>query len=269
MGNTITDFVFDDKKLSDFGYMLCVFDNASTETKPVSEITFNTFKAPKSDKWIKISNKYNDPLTTTLQICKKNCNNENDEFYITDDDMSEIVKWLCRKQYKQFRLLDYKYNDVYFEAQINVEKIVFGDNIIGLELNVQTNRPYGLTDLYDLDFSTNENNKFSITVDTDEEGILYPDIVTIKCLENGDLSFTNEFDNSNTTIENCVSGEVITFDCKTLQITSNIDTHDIYNGFNYTYPHLCSMYENYKNDFVCNIKAKINVKYRGIRKVGL
>lgn len=270
MNNTIIDFVFDKKKLSDFGYVICNFEGIDIGAKPVNEIIFNTFKAPQSDKWLKISNSYESPLTTTIQICKNNCKNIHKDFYITNREISELSKWLCRKQYKPFLFLNEMYDDIYFEAQIKISKIKFGNNIIGLELVITTNEPYGRTSTYNIDIDTEVNREFSIIVDTDDEGILYPDIVTIKCLNDGDLSLINNNDNSNTMIRNCINNEVLTFDGKTLQITSNIENHKIYNDFEgYVFPHLCSKYDNYKNDFTCNMNAKIHIEYRGIRKVGL
>lgn len=414
----ITDFIFDGQELSGFGYMICDFDSSSgTETSSVSDMSFTDIKSPLSNISHNIATSYTENLSRTIQIMKNPCDNNN--LNITNDDLSELSRWLCRKDYKLFKWVDDEDDDeVFYEVQIKLRKIELGNGRVGVELDIISNRPFGLTreiintmslyvapppsendtfkkeyfitdELYENSSyqkylyvhddsynggtfqayytyyvpnsarialykigtqypvyctsdtfivcsrrvyynydgsvkSTSDNmattvsshtialgsgttlyNSFyifdntteiqeylntgdtegaivipdnsnsnltnfkKITVFSDDEGYIYPD-VTITIQADGDLELVNEFENRTTYIAGCTVGEVITIiGGDTLQITSSDDTHDMSKCFNYKFPRLCTEYMNYTNTFSTNITCDIEIKYRGIRKVGI
>lgn len=52
--------------------MVCNFDNSSNENISLgNNLTFNTFSAPYSDKFVNSSTVYSESLSATFQICKK------------------------------------------------------------------------------------------------------------------------------------------------------------------------------------------------------
>lgn len=258
------DFIFDGKTLSSFGYVLCAFNGLDIETTPISNMEYTTIKAPLSDVSAKVSSDYPENLTTTIQICKSPCEYEYDDI-ITAHDISELSKWLCRKNYKWFSWVDKSdFAEVCYEAQIKMNKITLYGKCIGLELVINTNRPYAVTPLINTKVS---GNNFKITAFSDEDGYIYPD-VKIVVKGSGDLILTNNYDNSSTEIKNCVEGETIYIYGDILQIETDSD-REIYKDFNYVFPRLISSYEKYINEFVSNMECDINISYRGIRKVGI
>lgn len=265
----IQDFIFDGQRLSDFGYIICSFDaNDDKETKIVSEMNFTEIKSPLSNISHKVSTSYDSNLSCIIQICKNPCDNEN--YNINLDDVSELTKWLCRKDYKWFKWINDDDNDnVFYEVRISLKKIELQSYNIGFELNIISNRPYGLTKEMKTTWNSNVNPTMSFNVYSDEEGYIYPDMV-ITLNETGNLKICNEFEGRNTYVGGCSAGEVITFiGNDTLQITSNDENHDLGETFNYNFPRLCSLYKQTINEISVNLDCDIQMKYRGIRKVGI
>ncbi len=74
---TATNFLYDNEKLSDYEMVLCKFDSSTMETVSVgNNLTFNTVKTSLSDKNYLVNAAYEEPLTTTFQICKNDCRSE-------------------------------------------------------------------------------------------------------------------------------------------------------------------------------------------------
>lgn len=263
------DFLFDGKNLSGYGYIICSFDGISTETVTASNITFQTIKAPFSNVSKKTSATYEDNLQTTFCICKNPSTTETLE--LTADDIAELTKWLCRKEYKWFSFVNAKngMDEVYYEAQINTNKVMLGDTCIGLELIITTNRPYGLTSEHIIKSSLDSENKtIEIHVYSDEEGYIYPDC-TITLQESGTLEILNELNGEITIITNCTAGEIIKLYGDILQIETSDASHSICDCFNYTFPRLCHTVSKSSNTLSVNLSCDMELKYRGIRKVGI
>lgn len=137
------DFEYDKKRLSEFGYILCSFGDKGIET--VSDgcnITFNTIPTMFGIKHNLISTQYEDCLETTLQICKHSCNGGIQE--ITESEHRELTKWLGRRRFLKFKILDESHIDLYYEAAFSISKIEIDGKIFGFELEVKTNRPFAL-----------------------------------------------------------------------------------------------------------------------------
>lgn len=272
----IDDFLFDGQRLSDFGYMLCSFDSGiKTENSTVSEMAYTEIKASQSNISHTVSTGYDNNLTKTVQIIKKGCG-VNDNYELTYDDISEIAKWLCRKDYKWFRWIDNetyetsKDNEVYFKVRIDLQKIEIGGVCIGFELILTANSPYGFTHEFENTLSfTSANTSKDLYVYSDEEGYIYPD-VTITLNQAGDLRLTNSIEDRSMYIGGCKSSEVITILGNDIQqVSTSVSTHDLSTTFNYNFFRLCNSYKQDKNTITSNLKCKIVLKYRGIRKVGL
>ena len=267
----MVDFIFDGKTLSSYGYMVCSFDSISIEKVPSSNTTFNTIKAPLSHSTKKISTDDGENLQKIIQICKNMCSNDNEE--LTMDDVSELTKWLCRSDYKWLRFLEEPndnsaIDEIYYEAQIVASKIMLGDRCIGMELTINTNRPYGLTQENTVYWNVKAGNEYSVNVYSDEEGYIYPD-VKIYTVYDDDLMITNTFESRITRINNCIYNEKITMNGEILQIQSSNSEHNLYDDFNFNFIRLCNKFENSVNTFTFSKDCIIEMKYRGIRKVGM
>ena len=263
---TEEDFLFDGLKLSDFGYII-VHDDVVDETGVVSGMSYKTVNGTKSNVLHKVASSYEDTLHLDVSIMKHPCNN--DIFVLTNDDISEMSKWLCRDDYHWFRWIDdIGQDEIWFEVQITMDKIAYGEDIVGLMLHINTNRPYGLTREYRHEWIGGLSDT-TINVHSDEEGYIYPDVeITVK--GGGTVEITNKYENRTTRILHCINGEVITIYGGDLQqIVSSNKSHDLSSDFNYQLFRLCNKWGNSKNVIEVSPNANIVFSYRGVRKVGL
>ena len=138
------DFIYNEKKLSEFGMIIASFDGSKgLETIDGAEITFNTVSSLGGSKYHLVSTQYEDCLTATIQIAKYSCDTDIQE--ISPHEYRELTKWLSRKGFYKFKILD-EYNiDLYHEAAFtNISRIEIDGKLYGLELTIQTNRPFAL-----------------------------------------------------------------------------------------------------------------------------
>lgn len=138
------DFEFNNKRLSSFGMILCQFGGSKgleTMTDGAA-ISFSMVPTMNGSKHNLTSSQYEDVLETTIEICKCSCDGGIQE--ITPIEHRNLTAWLCRKKFLKLKFLDEANVDLYHEAIINVGRIEIDGKLYGLELNVQTNRPFAL-----------------------------------------------------------------------------------------------------------------------------
>ena len=138
------DFEFNNKRLSQFGMVICQFDGSKglDTVADGAEINFTTVPVMRGLKHNLVSVNYESGLETTLQICKYFCNGGIQE--ITPIEHRNLTAWLCRKNFLKLKFLDEANIDLYHEAIINVGRIEIDGKLMGLELSIQTNRPFAL-----------------------------------------------------------------------------------------------------------------------------
>jgi len=259
------DFEFDGKRLSDFGMILCKFDSGGIDTVDGVQISFNTVSTLNGAKHELVSTVYEDCLETTLQICKHSCTDGIQE--ITATEHRELTKWLSRKKFLKFKILDNDYIDLYFEVMFNISKIEMNGGIVGFELDVKTNRPFALKEPRIINIENIvTNGKHSVNDISYEEGYIYP-YTEITISENGDLNIHNALEDRSTYIANCVAGEVITMEYPIIR--SSISSHNIQNDFNWNFFRVANTFENSRNDLTISLPCSIKIKYSPIVKVGL
>lgn len=261
------DFEYAGHKLSSFGFMICNFDGSKGVdiVTDGSEITFNTIPVLGGLKYNLVSTQYDNCLESMIQICKYSCTGGIQE--ITATEHRELTRWLSRKRFLKFKILDEDNIDLYHEAIINVSKIELDGKIIGLELSVFTNRPFALKEPKTIIIKNiEEDGKYSINDTSYEEGYIYPHMeITIN--QSGNLKIYNAIEDRYTNILNCVAGEVITLDYPTIQ--SSVSSHDIQNNFNWKFFRIANTYENSRNDLTISLPCTIKIEYSPIVKVGL
>lgn len=264
------DFIYDGVKLSDLGFCLCSFDSKGVETiSNGSEIEFNTVSTFMGAKSELTSSEYSDCLTTTLQICHNLCDGITEE--ITLEESRNIMRWLNRKDYHKFRLIDYEgeWSGIYFEASFNVSKIEIGGRIVGFELEMFTNRPFAIADDITLKFDAEAGYTRDIYNKSDDEGSIYPNMVlTIK--EAGDLEIHNVFEDRTMVIKNCSADEVITLEYP--MISSSLGDErktKLQNDFNWNFFRLWSTFKNKRNQITFSLPCTVELTYSPIVKVGI
>lgn len=261
------DFSYgDNKKLSDFGFIICSFDDKGLDTvSNGAVISFNTVSTLNGAKHELTSCTYEDCLETTIQICKNPCVDGNME--INQTTFRELTKWLCRKKFLKFKPISKEYIDLYHEAVINVSRIEIDGKLVGLELEIRTNRPFSLKEPRIININnTEQDGKHSINDISHEEGYIYPHI-EIVINQDGNLKIHNAIENRDTYIANCKSGEIITMDYPV--ISSSDSSHDIQNDFNWNFFRIANTFENGRNDLTISLPCSIKIEYSPIVKVGL
>lgn len=238
-----TDFEYDGRKLSDFGFVFGEINGSSgvENLSSGSKITFVTVPFHSGKKYGLTATKYDECIEMQLNICKDPCKNVDME--ITDNEYRQLIRWLVRRKFLKFRLInDDDPNQIkcYYYSSFNVEQVRADEKLYGLSLAMTTNAPFGFGEEYNHewtvtggsysagtkatissiaeDHSSNvlNNAGFTIKDTSDEIGSIYPDI-TITCADSGTLAINNWRDLQNNgvgetirlVIKNCTLGEVI------------------------------------------------------------
>lgn len=281
-------FIFDGQSLEDFGYIMLSDGDSQEENMAVSKMGYVNTKVPMSDVSHVVATSYEERLTRTILIVKNPCV-FGDNLDLTNDDISEMSKWLCRKTYKWFRYYDEDdlTDEVWYKVMCTIDKKEMGDTVVGLIITITADAPYGYTkeivntwtfpDITDPWGHPDRTSSYTIDVHSDEEGYIYPDItITISPDQlSQDFTITNTYDGRQTKLGLVVSGDTFQFlggDVQQLIPTFDseaIYVRDISHMYNYKQPRLCNQYNNYANTFTVNCGCSVEMKYRGIRKVGL
>ena len=259
------DFEYDGILLSDKGFIICEFESSGLKTTSNgSQITFNTVSTLRGKKYELTSTEYEECIETTFQICKNPCDGADMEISI--DELRSISKWLSRKKYLPFRFIGYM-EDVYFNSSFNLQKITFGGSIIGIELIMYTNMPFGYKKEVTLSINnSSQNGTATITDESDEEGFIYP-YTQITLNSAGNLTICNELENRSTYIANCSSGETITMDYPI--ISSSIESHKIQDDFNWNFFRIANTFENSVNNLTISLPCTIKITYSPSVKIGI
>lgn len=260
------DFEYDGLNLSYFGYIICKFGSEGLQTiSNGSQIAFNTVSTHHGAKHELTSTNYENCLETTFQICKNICGSN--DFEISVDELRILSKWLNRKGFYKFKILNDEYSDFYFEASFNINKIEIDGKLCGLELELKTNRPFALQEPKNIIIENLvQNGKKTIVDYSDVEGYIYPE-VEITVNESGNLSIYNEMENRTTFIANCVAGEIIKM--KYPIIESSVPDHKIQNDFNWNFFRIANTFRNSVNKLVISLPCTIKIVYSPAIKVGI
>ena len=118
----VFDFEYDGICLSSYGMVVCNFGSKGLETiSNGSKITFNKVSTMGGAKHNLVSATYQDCLETTIQICKYSCTEDVES--ISGAELRELMKWLNRKKFLKFKIMNQDYLDLFFEASFNINKI--------------------------------------------------------------------------------------------------------------------------------------------------
>lgn len=269
---TATDFMFDNKKLSDFGMMLCNFDGSSKEDISIgNKITYTTIKTPMSNRTYFINAEYEDTITSTLQICKIACNDDNRSF--STNEIDSLLSWLVRKDgFHKFKLYQQGYEDIYFNVYFSdVQAVSIGGAVYGLTLTLTADAPYGYGEDVKIDLTMEGDKRYKIINMSSELGVTRPTIIVAECLRNCILRLDNLTSGKFTQVLGCGKNEVITMDCvhKIISTSSNIHAKTLHDDFNYEYFELVRTYENNINIISSAFPCKLHLEYNPIRKVGI
>lgn len=259
------DFEYDSLRLSDKGMMLCKFDSSGIDTINSPEITFNTVSTAHGIRHELTSVEYGECLTFTLQICKNLCLDKNEE--ISVEDARDIYRWLNRKSFHKFKLINDELTGIYFMCSFNISRIEMCGKLIGFQLDAVTNSPFAFQEPVKVVVNNKIANEIkSIYNKSDCEGHIYPN-VKIAIEEDGDLEIYNSFEDRNSIIRNCKKGEVITINYPI--ISSSLSSHAINNDFNWVFFRLVSTFKNRLNEVTFSLPCVAEIIYSPIVKISI
>ena len=264
------DFEYDDQYLSDYGFIICDFNSSSGANivSAGSKITFNTVSHNKGKHHSLVGTQYDEYIQITFDICKNP--DIYDDLRITNDEYKDLMRWLNRKEFLKFQIIeDEIFNErgsCYYNASFNVNKIKIREILYGLELTMETDKPFGYGQEQRLYWDFSDITKSYLLRDiSDEIGYTYPSMV-ITCIADGELSIHNETENCTMTIKDCKAGEVITIDGETQIISSSFENHDIYNDFNYDFFRIGNTINRRNNKISVSLPCKLEIRYSPIIK---
>lgn len=261
------NFEYDGVLASDYDIAVCTFGGKGLETVNYgSQISFDTVKMMGGNKFVLTNASYDEALEFTFQICKNPCSNDNKNFYFTTDEQRFIYRWLNRKDgFHKLKLFIPNYETIVFNGSFNIEVLESDGEIVGFELTFQSESPYGYFDNHRIMHSfTSSNDEYVIIDQSDDIGYIYPDL-KITCKSNGNLEIHNSIEDRTTIIKNCTSGEVISID-KNLNIQTSLNSHKLYNDFNFIFFRIANTFTNRKNIISVSIPCDIEIRYDPVVK---
>ena len=281
----LRDFEYNGELLSEHGCILGSVSNSyDTSVSLGSNLTLNTVKNNNID--MITSTEYPNPIKLTFDIVKASCKRDiGVEF--SEFDVERLMVWLNRKGFYKFKpIYDYDFEHIrrtdymdliFFGTFTDITALRIGGRTIGYSLTFTTNAPYGYAEKSITELDINPmHRELHIYNSSQELGYLYPDKVEIKCGTSGTISFKNLTDpaiDRVTEINNCITDEIITLDCKNRIITSNVEHKTLYNDFNYNFPRLVREYIETDNVIVIDTNLMpymtVTYEYYPIRKVGV
>ena len=262
------DFEYDGQYLSDFGFIVCNFNASSGKTTATagSKITFNTVSRHRGNRYSLTGTQYNECIQSKFGICKNP--DQYDDLEITNDEYRDLMRWLNRNKFLRFQVLsDAEGRDAcFYDASFNIEKVLVAEKLYGLELTMETNRPfgYGAEQRTRLNFS-DVNKKQSVMDLSDDIGTLFPNL-HITCKADGNLQIINETFPCVLVIQNCKNGEEIDINGDTLIITSSRDDHEICNDFNFEFLKIGNTMDNRSNKISVSLPCILDITYSPIIK---
>lgn len=267
------NFIYDDLGLDDFGFMICTFEGSSGSEVVTagSNITFNTVPRHRGKTHSLTGTQYDECLQAKFSIAKNPC--EYDDMKITKDEFRDIMRWLNRNEFLEFRLIDeseYDTETCFYKASFNIEKRLIGGLIYGIDLTLETDAPFGYAEERVITLNMEANEEYTIYDTSDEIGYIYPDI-TITCGADGELILKNISEDTETRIKGCSggidnNGEVITIDGSTFILKSTLQSHHLYDDFNYEFFRIGNTYNRRENVITSTLPCTLELRYRPIIK---
>ena len=221
------DFLFRQKRMSDFGLVSASFDNPGLSPKEIGlKKTLHTAQDsinPVRDLY-RVS--YSGPLVFAGTMMRENASP------IPMETFREIVRWLTAGSYERLYISNEACEGAYFNC-------VFSDIMpyennglpIGITFEVTCDAPYAWEEL-----SVAGASPITINVTTDD--VLNPVRPTFRftCPASGQVEITNETTGDILRLDDMLAGETCTVDTKRLTLSSDIPGRNYYSSFNRVWP---------------------------------
>lgn len=197
-----TDFLFDGQRASDFGCMICSFDENAGAVSG-GEIEYNTAKSPGSDRSSFYGAQFNSPVTWNFSICKDP--DMGISPYFSQYEEGRILKWLVKTDGYRFIQFDQEgYEDIFYYVYFNVQPHQVLGQTVGFDLTMTSDCAYGFSDVitrkthinsYDSSDSSSSSGSLMLDIHSDVKAYILP---TVKINGYGKLSIVNYSTPANT-----------------------------------------------------------------------
>lgn len=265
------DFIYDGKRLSEFGLMLVDFNTESEKIDVANKLTANTVNAVGSDHRWRIAPQYENVFEYTFSIARDPCGEMGEE-EISDIEIRKVMQWLNRRGFHKFVPVyrDYEFIRSFFMATFNVDVVRWGQTVVGFVLQMTTNAPWAYGDREVFEGTCGPGETFEIKSTSDDYGYIYAD-VEIEPVSGGEIIISNELDPGYlVAINNTSAGNVYKMHEHTKQLEVIQGFHyKLPNDFNYNFIRICNYPESRTNVFSSTVPVKLKISYLPIRKVGL
>lgn len=267
------DFEYDGELLSDYGFIVCHFDQSSgsSTADAGSEISFTTASSHSGRRFFKVGTEYKKCLTASFQICKDPTLNLDGDEVISADEFRNLSRWLNRRDYLWFHAFDWCDPEVgrpWVRASFMLTRIDVGNETVGIQLDMETDSPFGYGDEIEttLEFTANELQQ-TFYDRNDEIGDCYPEL-TVTCDASGDWSLSCDTTGCECEVLNCSANEILTFSGETMIIGTNNATHaaTLADDFNYDFFRFSNTLNERANVFTASIPCTVVLRYRPVRK---
>lgn len=258
-----TDFVFNGRRLSNYGLLVCEIGGNSSSTT-TGGITVKNISVPGKDSFEIYATTYDGSIVWEFDMIKYDCNSF-DTPYISPNEDAAIRRWLIRKDgYHWIHFDQDEFEDIFYKVYINLSPVYHKGSLIGYHAVVTSNCEYGFSRQHSYSFSLNGSNSFEIVNISDEHGYIYPTF-TITPLSSGNLIFHNtceEDRNRYTQLYGIENNQTVHIDSEN-EIVEGID----YDKWNWKFPRMIQDVYGYKsNFFTSSLPCAVNMEIRYPRK---
>lgn len=258
------DFTYDGISCDEYGVYVAEFDSIEVGKVGVAQATdLSTVTSRKGEVFHITSQHYSSPLQFEMQVFSKDFGDINQEHERI------LKKWLMQRgKYKWFSILDKRYANLWFKANIHSPENIRVNDVVGISFQVSCNAAYAYSDLIGQEFDFSGSNKTALFyVDNDDDSVLYPDM-EITMLSAGDLTIRNNIDTNKSyfKITGLQVGEIVTINGELPSIESTKDTlhKKIYDRFSKYWFWIADG----ENTITVSNNCILKLNYREKRKVG-
>ena len=256
------DFRFDGHALSELGFIIVQFgkDGGFQTAEAGSTLSLTTISLEDGRLNPVVDARYEETFSLEIGICKE------DGSEVIPSEYRALSRWLCKPGHGELQIENDLWKDVFFRGSFTMERQLHRGRTVGFTCTFRSAAPFGYGAKREDTISLSSGSA-SLYNYNDELGAVYPDTVTIRLNGSGDLVLTNATEGRSTSISGCSSGEVITMDCRTRQLESNVAGHAILESFNFVFPRLYATLDSRNNSFTASLPCTVTFTYYPIIKV--
>lgn len=271
--NDFIDFIYCGHSLSEFNGVIGDISGGDT-VGPVnigSELNLNPIELKPLKKRKSVVATYDSYVEKQFSFFKNPCDKCG---YYTYEEVVSILRWLNQPQYEDFVPVysNTSWPTVHYNATFNVQPIIYMGNVIGFQLDMTTDAPFGYYD----EVTVTGTDTITIEDKSDEQGFIYPRCIFTIHTDGHLILYNTRKREELTIIANCASGETIILDGEagTIQFPAYVSHENIQDDFNYVFPKIWngmgSGIDYRTNIFIANLAdTEIEMTYKPISKFGL